>query len=376
MSTAYFNEIEVIVANAPVGIAVTCDRRLVRYNRKFSEMFGFAGDEGVGQDASVLFSSLEACDALRILADSMFSLGKPLRTELCMRRQDGTLFPAELIACAVDVERADCGTVWIVDGLTDRRLAQAETQAKAEAGGLLSAAGIGPGGCGGANERESHLPVQRGGVPPPAACGDLADFTTDPLFGVPGLDVGAGLRRVGGKMDHYRRQLRLFLDSQREVLRDINIAITAANFQLAARLVHALKGVAGNIGALPLSQLAAETDDAIREKPRGKLAKACLLRLDLVMEEFCVALAAALGAPRPDGGTALVIGRVIEELAARLRRWDGEVADYFDAHDDVLRETLSASDFDALATAVRKYDFAAALTRLESAAGREYGGES
>jgi two-component system sensor histidine kinase/response regulator len=193
---------------------------------------------------------------------------------------------------------------------------------------------------------------------------------TDPLFAVPGLDVAAGLRRAGGKMGFYRKLLRQFLDSQSGAVKDIGLALAAANFLLAARLAHTLKGVAGNIGAMPLSQIAAEVDDAVRESPGVKATKLRLIRLDHTHDEFCTALAAALGSA--EVAEVVSIGaseqvspaQIVETLTAALQRNDGEVADYFDTHADALREILPGPDFVALASAVRNYDFSAALARL------------
>ncbi|MBI2308466.1 MAG: response regulator [Rhodocyclales bacterium] len=190
----------------------------------------------------------------------------------------------------------------------------------------------------------------------------------DPLFALPGLDTAAGLRRTGGKADFYRKLLHQFLHTQSGAVRDIHIALAATNFRLAARLAHTLKGVAGNIGALALSQIAAEVDDAIREKPGGEVVKSCLMRLDFALNDLCTGLAAALGRAEVAGmasaGARVSPDRMVETLTAALQRNDGEVADYFDAHAEALREILPSSDFAALASAVRNYDFAAALARL------------
>lgn len=367
MNAANFSEVESVVANAPVGVLVTRDRRIARYNRKFSEMFGFAGDEGLGLGESALFPSPEACAVLDEFAVSLFSTGQPMRSQVYMRRGDGTVFPAEIIGYALDRETPGEGTVWIVDDLAERRAAAA--------GAVSPAAGIKA-----ANRdfagRYNVLPLaRRAGMRLPAVGDDAAVPESDPLFAVPGLDAVAGLRRAGGKMAFYRKLLRQFLASQGGV-HDINVALAAANFPLAARLAHVLKGCAANVGAAQLAQLAAEADDVIREQGNGKRTKLCLMRLDASLDAFCTALAAALGMPEMGDGPALPSARIVAELAARLRRCDGEVTDYFEAHADVLRGTLPASDFDALATAVRNYDFSAALARLGATPDGLDGGES
>ena len=176
-----------------------------------------------------------------------------------------------------------------------------------------------------------------------------------PLFAVPGLDAAAGLRRVGGKLDFYRKLLSQFVHGQNGVIQDIHIALAAANFQLASRLAHTLKGVAGNIGAMPLSLIAAEVDDAIREAPRNRATKVHLLRLGCALDELCTALAAELGTPKiisRGAKTQVSPGPIGEKLPAALQRSDGEVVNYLDAHADALREILPEPDFATLARLV------------------------
>lgn len=365
-------EAEAIVANAPVGILVTRDRRIARYNRKFSEMFGLVGDEGGGMGMSILFPSPEDCDTLDKLADSLFCAGEPLRSEAYLRREDGTVFLAEIMGYACDPDNPGDGIVWIVDDLAERRKAAA----KAGAAPVLPAAGIEPGNHDFAGRRNVFPLAHRDGVRLEVVGDGVAASAADPLFSVPGLDAAVGLRRAGGKMAFYRKLLRQFLASQGGAVHDINVALAAANFQLAARLAHALKGCAGNIGATRLAQLAAEVDDTIREIGNGKPTKLRLMRLDAALDEFRTRLAAALGMPETASRAGLPPDRVVAELAARLGRSDGEAADYFDAHADVLRGSLPVSDFETLATAVRHYDFAAALALLGAMRGDGDGGES
>lgn len=257
------------------------------------------------------------------------------------------------------------GAVWIIEGPAALRQI-----AVAGAWQVPPDAGIAPRNPGAAGmNKVRHGERSEGG-------GDEAAVPSDPLFDVPGLDVSMGLRRVGGKMAFYRKLLRRFLASQGGAIHDINVALAASNFQLAARLAHAFKGCAGNIGATQLAQMAAEVDDAIREGGNGKRTKWCLMRLDVAFDAFRVRLAAMLGMPEAEGGAVLPADRVVEALAARLRRSDGEAADYFESHADVLRESYLPAEFEALATAVRHYDFAAALARIGAPPGGDDGGES
>lgn len=317
-------------------------------------MFGFAGDEGVGQAVSVLHPSPEDYRALGALVAARFAAGKPLRTGRDMRRRDGATFRVELTGYALDREKPAVGTVWMFDD----RAACADPGIDGEVG----------------TEREVRPACPRG-KRVSSADDDAAAPENDPLFNVPDLDAVAGLRRVGGRMDGYRGLLRQFLLSQGGVVQHIYAALAAADFGLAARLAYLLKGGAGNIGAVPLSQIAAEVDHAIRGKSGRKAVKERLMRLDYALNALCIGLAAALGVAGPAGGQ-VSPARIVAMLTAALQRNDGEAADHFDAHADVLRGILPAADFDALAAAVRNYDFAAALARLAAVPESGNGGES
>lgn len=192
---------------------------------------------------------------------------------------------------------------------------------------------------------------------------------SEPLLEVPGLDAAAGLRRSAGKPDLYRKLLRQFVASQDDAVRDIKLARAASDFRLAARLAHTLKGVAGNIGAMPVAELAADLDNAIRENPTGKKVKALASRLDLALDQLCAAISAALGTTEApsDYCPQEPADQVISVLIKGLRQFDGEVVDYFNNHTDVLRQSLPPGDFSALETAIRNYNFVTALARLEPA---------
>lgn len=103
-------EMEAVMSNASVGILFTKDRRLTRYNRRFAEMFGFRADEGLGMPARVLYPSREAYD----------SLG-PFQAELEMRRQDGSIFWAQLIGYVLNPADTKQGTVWIIEDRTEHK---------------------------------------------------------------------------------------------------------------------------------------------------------------------------------------------------------------------------------------------------------------
>ncbi len=125
-------EMEAIMRNAPVGIGFTKDRLIVRYNARWAEMFGFVGDEAVGQPARITFLSDEHYDELGRVAAPLLSAGKPFQTEHFMRRKDGTPFWVSMIGYVQDPDNPPAGTIWIFEDRAAAHQAQQELSAAKE----------------------------------------------------------------------------------------------------------------------------------------------------------------------------------------------------------------------------------------------------
>ncbi|MBF0295162.1 MAG: response regulator [Magnetococcales bacterium] len=111
-----------------------------------------------------------------------------------------------------------------------------------------------------------HIPAK---MPPvkPAVAGPRASknaiLSRLPPDSFPGLRVEEGLARIQGDEALYTRFVRLFLDEQAPTLTGVTEAMAHGQFPEAARLVHALKGVAGNLGAMELHRCAARLEEAL-----------------------------------------------------------------------------------------------------------------
>jgi PAS domain S-box-containing protein len=119
-------EMEAIMRNAPVGIGFTRDRKIVRYNSRWAEMFGFEGDEAVGLAARVTYLSDEHYADLSRHAGPLLSAGKPFQTEHYMRRKDGSKFWVSMIGYVQDPADPPAGTIWIFEDRGAARQAQEE----------------------------------------------------------------------------------------------------------------------------------------------------------------------------------------------------------------------------------------------------------
>lgn len=82
---------------------------------------------------------------------------------------------------------------------------------------------------------------------------------------IPDLNLEAGLKVVRGKLSSYRRILELFVNEHGNDVSRLSEMIRAGNIASAGKLAHALKGVAGNIGAQDISNLAANLNQAIEK---------------------------------------------------------------------------------------------------------------
>ncbi|MFS2137405.1 EAL domain-containing protein [Duganella sp. Dugasp56] len=108
-------EMQAIMDSAPLAIGFQRDNRILRYNHRFAEAFGFSDENGVGQLTSTLYPSQEAFDAVVKKARPLLARGKPYQAEMEMRRQDGTTFWAHAFGYVINPGRTQQDTIWIFD---------------------------------------------------------------------------------------------------------------------------------------------------------------------------------------------------------------------------------------------------------------------
>ena len=89
---------------------------------------------------------------------------------------------------------------------------------------------------------------------------------TDHLPDLPGIATKSGLSRVGGNLTLYRKLLIKLYQDYPDAAEQILAALDNDDRELAQRLAHTVKGVAGNLGAEQLQAAAQRVESAIKKK--------------------------------------------------------------------------------------------------------------
>ncbi|MBS1228942.1 MAG: periplasmic sensor hybrid histidine kinase [Proteobacteria bacterium] len=110
-----------------------------------------------------------------------------------------------------------------------------------------------------------RLPQGRSGAPMPAA--PVAEFPPE-LLALGSLDTREGVRRIGGKVDAYRRQLRRFRENYADAANQLQHLASGADLRQAEDYCHQLKGITGNIGASALYDQVTTIDAELKRENR------------------------------------------------------------------------------------------------------------
>ena len=125
--------------------------------------------------------------------------------------------------------------------------------------------------------------------PPIAADAASIDWRTA-LAGIDGLDCTRGVSVVRGRWPTYLRILRTFVSTQGDAGPKLERALAEGRLNDVEHLAHALKGSAGNIGALKVFEMAADVCTAIRAGGDAEAAARPVARLVRALQPLLTAL--------------------------------------------------------------------------------------
>jgi two-component system sensor histidine kinase/response regulator len=199
---------------------------------------------------------------------------------------------------------------------------------------------------------------------------------------IPGIDRETGLKRVAGNEALYRKLLLDFYRDYSSSTTLIRTALAESRVSEAERMVHTLKGVAGNIGAMSLHDAARNLDDALRQAKRvdaDPLLTIVESELRVVIDGLKeLARAADEVAARRTNVSAeavsaidrLALEAALRTLAERVRKNDPEAEAALETVRNVLGNSRS-QETERIARALDIFDFRGAVKVINALAQSE-----
>jgi two-component system, sensor histidine kinase and response regulator len=138
-------------------------------------------------------------------------------------------------------------------------------------------------------------PTQAGGSSP--ASQTVRDTAPEPLPDLPGVNVAASVRRIGGNVALYRALLDKFRVNQGDFDTSFRQALAAGDRVTAERLAHTLRGIAGTLGAANLQDSAMLLERSIKNGESAEV-DSLLPRVDKELAAFISSIDQALEARR------------------------------------------------------------------------------
>ena len=185
------------------------------------------------------------------------------------------------------------------------------------------------------------------------------------------LDLEAGLKVVRGDEARYLRILRLFAEGHERDLEQLTRHIEAGELEAAQQLAHALKGAAGNVGALEIHAQASALDDVLKQRQQAAAAVALVplaaqlptllaaleqvLHEELAVERTVHQAATAWSAEQQ---------QVVAELRALLEQDDMAARRLLTEQRALLERALGSDCYGELEQAIERFDYPGALAIL------------
>jgi len=184
------------------------------------------------------------------------------------------------------------------------------------------------------------------------------------LNAIEGLDVSDGLNRIMGSMDQYLKLLEQFADRHGRDASLMADQLTAENLEGVMQLAHALKGVAGLLGAKKIQQHALDLEKAARQEASWNVLKEHLTGLT---EALAYMVKAIVSLPRPVRENAIVdwqkTAAVLDSLEPLLASDNTGAFDLFEQSRELLAAAMG-DRVEELARQIQNFDFADALATL------------
>jgi HPt (histidine-containing phosphotransfer) domain-containing protein len=180
----------------------------------------------------------------------------------------------------------------------------------------------------------------------------------------------------------YRKLLLSFAERYTTAAADIRRLLDGKDYEKAHRLIHDIKGLAGNLSADDLQAATAELEKPVKhatvENPPepGALAKN-LDAFETLLEQALRSARSMMppaepepalsGAASPPTADIVRLNAVVDEMVKYLNDYDSAATDCLDANRELFRTLFAPEEFVRFEKRLESYDFAEAQAQLERA---------
>jgi two-component system sensor histidine kinase/response regulator len=188
---------------------------------------------------------------------------------------------------------------------------------------------------------------------------------------IEGVDLADGLRRVGGNKRLYRDLLMKFAAKNGDADVQISAALESGDRQMAERIAHTVKGVAGNLGIKRVQSAAEKLEKAIHDSDAGASTIlrdfTSLLRpqIESIKHALATSAAPALESASKGSFDSAAVSREVLRLRSLLLASDGNSEETLRTLQIALAGHVEKAQLDALACDIGEFDFTGALLKLD-----------
>src|SRR5271168_4481057 len=188
---------------------------------------------------------------------------------------------------------------------------------------------------------------------------------------IEGVDLADGLRRVGGNERLFRDLLVKFAAKNADAEVQISAALESGDRQMAERIAHTVKGVAGNLGIRRVQFAAEKLEKAIHD---GDVEVSAILRdftsllhpqIGAIQQALATSSAPTLESASKGSFDSATVSRELQLLRSLLLASDGASEATHRTLQGALAGHVEKAQLDALACDIDEFDFTGALLKLD-----------
>ncbi len=112
------SQLNLIVRNAPIGIAYVKDRKIVEINPAMAHLYGTEPEDLIGKDTSFIYPTKEAFKEFGKKVYAQLARGKTARVEMRLKKKDGEVRWARMTGRALNASDPHAGSIWMVEDIT------------------------------------------------------------------------------------------------------------------------------------------------------------------------------------------------------------------------------------------------------------------